>query len=91
MPLKAKKYLITTKTREIFVVRQNTKRGFRANCMICRCETEMLSVDQAVSLSARSAREIFRHIEAATVHSLETADGHLFVCRESLGELLGER
>jgi hypothetical protein len=91
MPLKAKKYLVTTRKREIFVVRQNAQRGFRADCAICRRETEMLSVDEAVSRSARSAREIFRQTEAKNLHSMETADGHLFVCRDSLNDFFKDR
>ena len=87
MSLKTKTYLITTRKREIFIIRHNAGRGFRAACEVCRAETEMLSLDEAVTLSGRSAREIFRQIEAETVHSMETADGHLFVCRDSLSGL----
>lgn len=84
MSLKAKKYLITTKTREIFIVRRDARCGFPALCALCEAPTEMLSLDEAVSVSALSARQIIRRLEAETLHSMETVDGHLFICRNSL-------
>ena len=44
----------------------------------------MLTLDEAVSFSARNTREIICQIESGAVHSIETLSGHLIVCRKSL-------
>ena len=80
---KAKKYLITTETYEIFIVRRGLQiiHGF---CSECGKEVELLNLDSAVSLTGIRAREIFRLIENGEAHSLETTGGQLLVCRSSL-------
>lgn len=80
---KAKKYLITTETHEVFIVRNGRERiyGF---CAECEKESEMLNLDSAVTVSGRRAREIFLLVEIGAIHSLETTGGHLLICRDSL-------
>jgi len=83
MSPKAKKYRITTETHEIFIVRNGREKiyGF---CAECGKESEMINLDSAVSLTGKSARQIFYAIERGEIHSLETVGGHLLVCRDSL-------
>lgn len=83
MPPKAKKYLITTETHEIFVVRAGS-RPVRADCLECAREVEMLNLDAAVTSSKIPAFAIFRLIEDGRLHALETSAGHLLICRNSL-------
>lgn len=85
MSLKAKKYLITTETHEIYIVR-NRREKIYGFCAECGKETEIINLDSAVSLTGKSARQIFYAIETGAIHSLETAQGHLLVCRETLFE-----
>lgn len=83
MMQKAKKYLITTETHEIFIVRHGREKiyGF---CSECGNEVEMLNLDLAVTHSSKNARELFVLIERGAIHSIETESGHLLICRNSL-------
>ncbi len=84
---KAKKYLITTEKHEIFIVR-NGHQAIRGFCPECANEAEMLNLDAAISVSGITALEILRRIEKSEIHFLETANGHLLLCRESLGQFI---
>lgn len=87
MSPKAKKYLITTETHEIFIVRRSRQK-IRRFCFECGKEVEMLNLDSAVSLTGKRASEIFRLVENGEAHSLKTTGGQLLVCRSSLaGEI----
>lgn len=80
----AKKILITTEKREIFIVRrggQNTIRGF---CSNCQREVEMLTLDEAVRVGGQSSRAIVRRVEQDNLHFAETDEGHLLICAVSL-------
>lgn len=83
MTKKTKKYLITTETHEIFIVR-NGRETIRGFCRECAAEVEMLNFDAAVTVSGKPAREVFGLIASGAFHSLETASGHLLICRNSL-------
>ena len=84
----AKRILITTESREIFIVRINGKSNVWGFCEICAAETEMLTLDESVCAAGKSARELIHQIESSAIHSLETASGHLLVCQNSLGDFL---
>jgi hypothetical protein len=45
----------------------------------------MLTPDEAAALAQTTAREVYRRVEAGEVHSIETEDGALRVCVNSLG------
>jgi hypothetical protein len=84
----SKKILITSESREIFIVRMNGKETVRGFCEICAAETEMLMLDQAVSLFGIGTLEIIRHIKTGEIHSKEIASLHLLVCQNSFGEFI---
>ena len=84
MPSKAKKLLITTVSHEVFVVRVNQQTTIHGYCSKCDAEVETLSLDAAVNESGVSGRELIRQLASEEIHTLETADGHLLVCRNSL-------
>ncbi len=86
MPEKAKKYLITAESREIFILRKN--KSVRGYCVECRTEVEMLTLDAITTQHGTPTREIFRLIEQNLLHSIETESGHLMVCRNSLGKIM---
>lgn len=80
-----KKILITTESHEVFIVRVSDKSDVRGFCSDCEHEVELLTLDQTVNRTGKTARELFRQIEAGEIHSIETASGHLLVCLDSLG------
>jgi hypothetical protein len=87
----AKKILITTRRREVILVRNIRETRWR-NCPVCEVEREMMSLDEAVAMIGIGGRTIVGHIEAGSLHSSETEDGRLLICRLSLDILyMGER
>lgn len=84
----AKRILITTESREIFIVRTNGKESVSGFCEICGREAEMLTLDQAVSMFGIGTLEIIRRIENGEIHSTEVASLHLLICRNSFGEFI---
>jgi hypothetical protein len=85
MTSKGKKFRITTETHEILIVRQNGQKTIQGFCPTCAAEGEMLDFDSAISFSGISGRELIRRFELGEVHSIETANGHLLICKRSLG------
>ncbi len=84
MTAKAKKFRITTFSHEIFIVRVNRHTTIRGFCPKCETEVEILTFDTAVSVSGIGGREVIRQIAADEIHAIETANGHLLVCKQSL-------
>jgi hypothetical protein len=41
-------------------------------------------LNSAVTIFSIGAHELMRQIEIGAIHSTENANGHLFICRESL-------
>ena len=82
----AKKILIETESHEIYIFRVYGKSGIRGFCSECLAETEMLTLDEAVSLSSITALEILGSVRDGKIHSLETASGHLLICQTSISD-----
>ena len=80
----AKRILITTTSREVFIVRRNGKEVIHGFCPDCGQEVQMLTLDQSIHACGQSAREIVRRVENGDVHFQETADGLLLLCKKSL-------
>ena len=59
-----------------------------AQCDECQQEVSWLTPNQVVALTGLSLREVFRRIEANTLHFSETAPGLLHICPNSLGLIL---
>ncbi|MEZ5427334.1 MAG: hypothetical protein R2747_13775 [Pyrinomonadaceae bacterium] len=79
-----RKILITTESSEIFIIRARGKHEIRGFCAGCGGESQMLTLDEAVSLSGIATMEIIAHLRLEKIHFLETAGGHLLICRNSL-------
>lgn len=58
----------------------------RARCSQCAEDVNWLTPNQAVLLTGHSLREIFRRIEANTLHFSETAPGLIHICPNSLSQ-----
>jgi hypothetical protein len=61
------------------------RRSIRAWCGPCNAEVLMLTPDEAASLAQSTARDIYRRVEADELHSIETDEGNVRVCVNSLG------
>lgn len=86
MVTKSKKYLITTESHEIFIVRYNGSQTFREFCPDCQKEVEMLTLDLITTQTGKRTRELFPLIEKNLIHSIETSTGHLLVCLDSMDD-----
>lgn len=53
-------------------------------CTKCGFPVRWVVPEEAMALSQSSLREIFRKIETGNLHFVETADGFLLVCCNSL-------
>jgi len=84
MTLNTKRILIETESHEVLVIHANGRSNLRGFCGRCAGEQELLTLDDAVARSGVAALEIVRRIHSEEVHFLETANGHLLVCCESL-------
>jgi hypothetical protein len=78
-----KKTEIIVEREQVLVIRGLDKREPRW-CAECSEQAQMVSVDEAAVLTRLSARAIYRQVEASQLHFLETADGLLLVCINSL-------
>lgn len=87
MPAKAKKFLITTETHEIFIVRRNGRDTVRGYCGFCGREVEMLSIDAAVIVTGIRSLELFKLLESERVHYVESTQGHVLICEPSLKQV----
>jgi hypothetical protein len=75
---------ITVRKSEVIVI-QKSQGVILADCPQCNRHTEMLSAEQAVTLTGISSLNLFKLVESGQVHFLETSQGHLLICLESLG------
>jgi len=74
---------ITVEEQRVVLV-SNRKVLVAAWCGSCGLRSTFISPAEAARLAGMSAREIYRRIEADDLHSLDTEDGDLLVCRNSL-------
>lgn len=74
---------ITAETWRLLVVRRP---GALASlwCEQCGAHAAFLPADLAAAVTARTAREVYRLVEASEVHFVESADGSVLVCLLSL-------
>lgn len=84
MPIKRKK--ITIETREVWIVHRPKTAAHRSSewCVVCAAEVELVTAEAASRLTGQSVREIFRRIELAQLHFLESPTGGVLLCLPSL-------
>ena len=58
---------------------------FLMRCAVCAEEVSWVTPVQAQVLSGLTLREIFRRIEANSIHFTETPPGQIHICPNSLG------
>jgi hypothetical protein len=79
-----RRIVITSQTSERFIVQWKKSANRERFCAVCVAEIEMLKVEEAAIVSGLTVREIFYRVESGAVHFLETKDGLMFVCLNSL-------
>ncbi len=83
MHAKTKKILITTERHEILIVRQISGHKIPGFCPKCNEKVEMINFDDAVSQSGVGGREMLNRSEDGEIHLVESATGHLLICKGS--------
>jgi hypothetical protein len=83
MPQNSKKYLITNETHEIFILRRG-KNTYSEFCAKCGKIVAMLNLDAATIETGIRTREVFNLLESGETHSIETSNGQLLICKDSL-------
>ncbi|NOT59882.1 MAG: hypothetical protein HOP19_06610 [Acidobacteria bacterium] len=73
----------TIETYQVQIVRRR-KPETEAWCSACAAAVRMVTPEAAAALSAVTPRTIYRRIEAGQLHFIETPDGTLFICTNSL-------
>lgn len=84
MVAKRKKYLITTESHEVWVVRRNGVKAIRGFCLECEKEVEMMTLDSALNLSGISIRRLVHLAEKGEIHFRENEAGNMFLCDLSI-------
>ena len=84
----AKKILIETETTETLRLRITGPQAIRMYCPECEAVEEMLDLNSAADVSGAAARELIRQVQDGQLHSPESPNGHLLICRASLEEAI---
>ena len=85
--MKRKRTEITIEIDELICVAPPNHLTRLARCPDCGAEVLMLMPQEAARIAQVSVRDINRSVEAGQVHFLETAEGLLLVCMNSLATL----
>lgn len=85
--VKKRKYEVTIERDEVLVIRSPATEQTDW-CSGCGREVSMVTPDQAVLIAGASWRQVSSWVESASVHFVETPDGLLLICLESISELL---
>lgn len=75
---------ITVEIERLLVI--NRCRSLFSLCPACGDEVRLVTVEQAAVLARLTWREIYRRVEAGTLHFIETNDGQLLICLPSLND-----
>jgi excisionase family DNA binding protein len=74
---------ITIETDRI-VVLSRRKVSIVSWCRECNQRVQMVTVDEAASITGVTSRTMYRWADAEKLHFTETCEGRLLICRESL-------
>ena len=76
---------ITIETQQIQLIRRRTgDLTLEAWCNGCAAQVAWVTPDAAAQRTGQSTRELYRQVEAGTLHFCETAGGGLLLCLGSL-------
>ncbi|HWP42833.1 MAG TPA: hypothetical protein VNO14_06340 [Blastocatellia bacterium] len=77
-----RRIIIETEVERLIVIRGHD--SLVAWCGLCADQTVMIRPDHAARLCRITSRAIYRMVEAGLLHFIETTDGLIFICRNSL-------
>ena len=77
---------ITIESERLLVIRR--KKSAEAWCEGCKALRKIVQAREAAVILGVSARTIFRRVESGQLHFMETPDGELLICLNSLLERL---
>lgn len=75
---------IMVEQHQLLVIHSPVIESGTLECAICPTQSPMIIAEDAATLLSMTRREVYRAIETGNVHFIETAEGILFVCIESL-------
>src|ERR1044071_207487 len=79
---------ITIETDRMFIIRRRSTL-IQTWCAACFEVVKMAALEDAANLAGMRAREVYRAVEAGKLHFLETVEGRLLVCLNSLAIVSG--
>lgn len=82
--MRRKRTEVAIEVDEVVFVRDFSNQNGRAWCVDCASEVVMVTPAQAAVIARVSVRDINRRVEAGLLHFLETPEGYLMVCANSL-------
>ncbi|MBI3653384.1 MAG: hypothetical protein HY231_20330 [Acidobacteria bacterium] len=74
---------ITIEIHEEWIIRRAQHQA-QGRCADCNDQLTMITIDEAAALAQVSARAVYRWVESSQIHFVETEDGQLLVCINSL-------
>jgi hypothetical protein len=75
---------VTVETERLLVISHHN--GVHGWCEGCSSQVKMVGPEEAAAVTGLSQRTIFRLIESQQLHFIETPDGGLLICVNSLLE-----
>ena len=79
---KTRRMRITIQTERLLVM--SSGKSLYSLCAACGEEVRMITIDQAATLARVNSRDIYREVEAGMLHFMETTEGSLLICFNSL-------
>ena len=84
----SKRLEITFEIERRFVIKRRSQEKAIVFCPFCQKNTEMFSTDEAALLIGCGSRAIFGWIELGWLHFIETSEGLVLICRQSLEKII---
>ena len=88
---KKRRLEITIETHEVTTLFRKAADSCAARCTLCGGGVPMTTPERAAAVAPVSTRQIYRWVEAGTLHFVETPGKALLVCPASLAALLDRR
>ena len=83
--MKRRRTEITVEIEEVIRAASRRQRLTLARCPACGSEAQMVTPEPAAAVARVTVRAVKGRVEDGDVHFMETADGRLWVCVNSLG------
>jgi excisionase family DNA binding protein len=79
-----KRRIEITTNRDRLIILKRSKGASAQWCSVCSGQIVMLTTDEAATIANVSSRTIYSRAEAGEIHFVETPDGHLLICANSI-------